>query len=209
MNFLDLNKKEVTMTSLDVAKIIEKEHKEVMKGIRKEIEELKKEGIFNEVDFNLVGYTDKKGEKRPCYKLTRKGVMQIGARYKAKVRYKLIEYIEKLSEMKNDLQINNKTMTQIENLIEDKFDEKIEKLSQLVRPSSRQKRSISRYIKNNLGIERTNDEYELVKHRTLIVLGGTCWEDIPAETLAENMGVIDESIKVIKSDRTVNQLSLF
>ncbi|WP_165000418.1 Rha family transcriptional regulator [Anaerophilus nitritogenes] len=209
MNFLNLNKKEVTMTSLEVSNIIQINHYQVMKGIRREIEQLKNAGIRAEDKFILGSYKDKNNQDRPCYILNRKGVMQIGARYKAEIRHKLIDYIEKLSEMKADQQLNNTVMSQLENLIEDKFDEKIEKFSQFVRPSSRQKTSISRYIKKCLGIERTNEEYELIKQRVLIILGGEIWEDIPAETLASNMDVIDESIRIVKSDRKARQISMF
>lgn len=209
MNFLSLNEKEVTMTSLEVEKMTGKKHKNVLADIRDEADKLERQGFKAGLIFQPSSYKDANNQERPCYILNKKGVMQLGARYDAVVRYKLIDYIEKLSEMKTDIQINNKTLMQIENLIEDKFDAKIEQLSQLVRPSSRQKTSICRYIKTSLGIQRTNEEYELVKQRVLIVLGGDCWEDIPAETLATNMGVVDESIKIIKSGRTTTQLSLF
>ncbi|WP_168198315.1 Rha family transcriptional regulator [Crassaminicella thermophila] len=209
MNFLQLNEKEVTMTSLEVAKITSKKHKNVIRDIKNEIEQLENKGLRAELIFELSEYKDATGRKLPCYKLNKKGVMQIGARYDAAVRYRLIDYVEKLSEIKTGLQLNNNSMIKLENFIEDKLDEKIEKLSQLVRPSSRQKASVGRYIKRSLGIERTNEEYELVKQRVLIILGGTCWEDIPAETLAENMAVIDESIKIVKADRKVSQLSMF
>ena len=49
------------MTSLEIAEVTGKQHKHVMRDIRVLIEQ----GV-NQLNFGLVEYTDKKGEKRPC-----------------------------------------------------------------------------------------------------------------------------------------------
>lgn len=68
MNELDLveikNDRPMT-TSIMIAEVFSKEHNEVMKKIRANIE------FFNEGNFNLVEYMDAKGEKRPMYLLDR------------------------------------------------------------------------------------------------------------------------------------------
>ena len=47
-------------------------HKSFMASIRKEIEALENAGVeVNGQNILLVEYTDKKGEKRPCYKMSK------------------------------------------------------------------------------------------------------------------------------------------
>lgn len=80
-----------TMTSLQISDIIGKRHSDVMRDIRDESEKLAAGGFDNERKFALVDYIDSKGESRPCYRLTREGVLQLAARYDAVTRAKLIE----------------------------------------------------------------------------------------------------------------------
>lgn len=77
------------MTSLEIAEIISKEHKNVLRDIRDEIEKLGEEiaGLI----FELSEYKDITGRKLPMYNCTPDGVMQLAARYDAVVRYKLIQ----------------------------------------------------------------------------------------------------------------------
>ncbi len=72
------------MTSLELAEITGKRHDNVMRDIKNEIEALREnnESIFglvkgNALIFELVNYTDAKGEKRPCYSFGRDGPMQL------------------------------------------------------------------------------------------------------------------------------------
>lgn len=63
----------VTLDSREVAKMLEKEHSNLLKDITRYA------GYFNEVEINLVEYfqksqyLDSKGEKRKNYRITRKG----------------------------------------------------------------------------------------------------------------------------------------
>lgn len=57
-------------------KYTEKQHKDLMKAIRDELDAMKVLGN-NQRNFSLVEYTDKKGEKRPCFALNRDGALQI------------------------------------------------------------------------------------------------------------------------------------
>lgn len=61
---------EVTTTSLKVAEVYGKEHKDVMKKIRHFIEIIPE---LNGGNFALVDYVDAKGETRPMYRMDRKG----------------------------------------------------------------------------------------------------------------------------------------
>lgn len=62
-----------TLTSMEVADMVGKKHSELLKDIRRYMEQL------NEVNIPLVDffqestYTDSKGETRPCYEITKKG----------------------------------------------------------------------------------------------------------------------------------------
>ncbi|MCT4593142.1 MAG: Rha family transcriptional regulator [Anaeromicrobium sp.] len=98
MKFLKLNEQEATMTSLEIAEMTGKEHKNVIRDIKNEIEQIESEGLRAELIFEPSEYKDVTGRKLPCYKLNKKGVLQLGARYNAGIRYKLIHYIEKLEE---------------------------------------------------------------------------------------------------------------
>ncbi|ENY8712364.1 antA/AntB antirepressor family protein [Clostridioides difficile] len=81
--------------------------------------------------------------------------------------------------------------------------------SEYYRPTSKTKYDISSYIKERLGISKVNEEFELVKKRTLLVLGAEKWEDIPKDVLLNSLNLIDESIRIIKSERKTNQISFF
>jgi phage regulator Rha-like protein len=87
------NEFKVAMTSLQVAEVTGKQHSHVMRDIVDESEKLGKE--ISESIFQLAEY---KGSRRmeKCYNLTRDGAMQLGARYDAVTRYKMIQRINEL-----------------------------------------------------------------------------------------------------------------
>lgn len=72
MSNIIINKIE-TVTSMEVAKMVNKEHSNLMRDIRRYIKQL------NEIKIELVDffsestYIDAKGEERPCFNITRKG----------------------------------------------------------------------------------------------------------------------------------------
>lgn len=72
------------------------QHYDFYKKTKKEAETLKKLGLGNDGNFSLVEYVDAKGEKRPCYELTRDGMLQMLNSESTLVRYKTIEYINQL-----------------------------------------------------------------------------------------------------------------
>jgi Rha family phage regulatory protein len=62
-----------SITSIEVAEMVEKPHNELLKDIRRYSEQLN-EGKIAHVDFFTVStYSDAKGEDRPCYLVTKKG----------------------------------------------------------------------------------------------------------------------------------------
>ena len=62
-----------TMSSLEIAEVTGKNHAHIMRDIRK----LLTQGV-NKSNFGLVEYTDKKGEQRPCYELTKNARLCVG-----------------------------------------------------------------------------------------------------------------------------------
>ena len=79
------------MSSVAIAQVTGKSHKNIMRDIR----ELLEQGV-NELNFEPVEYTDAKGEKRPCYQLTRKGCLILASGYNALLREKIIDRLEEL-----------------------------------------------------------------------------------------------------------------
>ena len=80
-----------TMSSLEIAEVTGKNHAHIMRDIRK----LLTQGV-NQSNFGLVEYTDKKGEQRPCYELTKKGCLILASGYDALLREKIINRWEEL-----------------------------------------------------------------------------------------------------------------
>lgn len=84
----------VKMTSLDIAEVTGKQHKNILADIRKEIDELSTE--LGELIFQPTTYKDKSNRDKPCYQFGKKGAMQLALKYDATTRYKVIERIEEL-----------------------------------------------------------------------------------------------------------------
>lgn len=86
-----------TMTSLEVAELTGKEHKNILRDIKDESEKLQNQGINPQLIFEPTQYQDKTptGGLRtlPMYILTKEGVLQLAARYDAVVRFRLIERV--------------------------------------------------------------------------------------------------------------------
>ena len=83
-----------TLTSLDVAEITGKRHDNILADIRDEINKLGTERAA--LIFQESYYKDANNQSRPMFVLNYKGVLQLGARYNAETRFKLIEKIEQL-----------------------------------------------------------------------------------------------------------------
>ena len=75
------------MTSLEIAQVTGKMHKDVMKAIRNMEPAWEK---VNGRNFALVGYTDAKGEHRPCYALSKMECLYIATKFNDEARAKLV-----------------------------------------------------------------------------------------------------------------------
>ena len=92
-NLMNIENKN-TLTSLEVAEITGKEHKNILSDIRDEISKLGEER--GRLIFQQSYYTNLQNKQQPLFILNYKGVLQLGARYNAATRFKLIEKIEQL-----------------------------------------------------------------------------------------------------------------
>lgn len=102
---MELMKKDLSMTSLEIAEITGKNHADVMRDIRSEIESIEKEGLEAESIFALSYYLTSQNKEMPMYSMGREGAMQIATRYSASIRRKLIMKLDEL-ENKTSLPVN-------------------------------------------------------------------------------------------------------
>lgn len=72
------------------------QHYDFMKKIKKELETLKNLGIGGQGNFSESSYINSQNKKQPCFELTRDGMLEMLNSESAFVRYKTIEYINKL-----------------------------------------------------------------------------------------------------------------
>ena len=98
MRELQLLETKGTMTSLEIAEITGKEHYNVLRDIRDEIDKLGTER--GQLIFEESYYINEQNKKQPMFVANIQGVLQLGARYSADVRYKLIEKVTKKETVK-------------------------------------------------------------------------------------------------------------
>lgn len=91
----ELMENSIRMTSLNIAELTGKEHKNVMRDIRNEIEELGNK--VSQLIFEPATYINR-GKEYPCYHFGKDGAMQLALKYDAKTRYKVIKRIEVLEQ---------------------------------------------------------------------------------------------------------------
>lgn len=82
-----------TMSSLQIAELTGKNHKEIMRSIRNMEPAWEK---INGRRFALVEYMDAKGEKRPCYQLTKTECLYVATKFNDEARAKLVLRWEEL-----------------------------------------------------------------------------------------------------------------
>lgn len=93
MKELQLLETKGTMTSLEIAEITGKEHKNILADVRDEISKLGTER--GQLIFQPSYYINEQNKKQPMFVANIQGILQLGARYSADVRYKLIEKVTK------------------------------------------------------------------------------------------------------------------
>lgn len=96
---LSIKENKVFINSLDLAKVFNKNHKDVLETAKNQ-----PQNEFTESNFILSTYKDKKGELRPCYKITRDGFSLLVMGFTGEKAYKWkIEFIKAFNEMEKRL----------------------------------------------------------------------------------------------------------
>ena len=97
-------KYEAMVDSRFVAEAFGKEHKDVLKAIRNILDNSGFSEEFNQRNFAPVKYTDIKGEKRPCYVMTRDGFTALVMGFTGKKAGQFKEaYIKRFNEMEEQI----------------------------------------------------------------------------------------------------------
>ena len=197
--------------SREVALKTGKEHSELLKDIRKYIGYLA-EGDFHLGDFFIEDtYKDKNNQLRPCYQLTKQGCEMVANKMTGKKGTLFTAtYVQAFNKMQEKLNLGEqqKAIEGLNHIIDD-MQETISEYKSMCKITCSKKRNYTDYIKKALGINKANSEFERVKARIFLVLGVNKWEDIDFETSKNILSVIDESIRVAKSERPYKQMSYF
>ena len=101
---------EQTIPSMEVAEMVEMEHKYLMRNIRRYTGEMTGAKISPVEFWNVSAYKDSKGENRPCYLVTKKGCEFIAHKMTgAKGTIFTARYINRFHDMENALKTQNTT----------------------------------------------------------------------------------------------------
>jgi len=145
MRELQLLETKGTMTSLEIAEITGKEHYNILRDIKDEISKLGTERA--ELIFELSEYKDTTGRKLPMYIANVQGILQLGARYSADVRYRLIEKVTKKEVSQN--YVNNDLIDLEKDRIKLEKSKILKELSQTI-SNERYKETLAIYSANAL-----------------------------------------------------------
>jgi len=140
MNNLTNNKNGQTVSSREIANYAGKNHKDVMRAIRK-MEESWIE--VNGRNFALVDYVDGKGEKRPEYLLTKKESLYIATKFNDIARARLINRWEELEQQVQNNQFQIPTTLSGALLLASQQAEQIEQQQLLLQQTNKQLSEVS------------------------------------------------------------------
>ena len=105
---------EQTIPSMEVAEMVEMEHKYLMRNIRRYTGEMTGAKISPVEFWNVSAYKDSKGENRPCYLVTKKGCEFIAHKMTgAKGTIFTARYINRFHDMENALKSQNTTSYEV------------------------------------------------------------------------------------------------
>lgn len=96
-----MNQLEITLTSLEIAEMVEREHNEVLKDVRR-IQKQLGEGSLPQSYFIESTYTNTQNKTMPCFNFTKKGCELYGTRMTGEKGTRFaVEYIERFNKMEN------------------------------------------------------------------------------------------------------------
>lgn len=220
-NLINIQNKEgsLTLDSREVAKMVGKNHADLLRDIRTYIEYLGESKTAFTDFFIESSYISNQNKELANYQVTKKGCEFIAHKLTGqKGAIFTATYINRFHVMEKSLKevyhisetaIVNNIMEGLEEKIFSAIDERLSKYEDNYRPTHANKIDLNNYIKGGLGEDREHEEVDLVKQRILLMLNGEAWQDIPYKKLIDNMKLIDESIRAVKSFRVKSQISMF
>src|SRR5690625_4047321 len=105
---------ETTLTSLEVAEMVGREHYDVMKDIRRIMEHLG-EGTSSVTYFIESNYRDVQGKERPMFRLTKKGCELYATRMTGERGTQFaVKYIERFNEMERHIKEQSQQVPSLE-----------------------------------------------------------------------------------------------
>ncbi len=102
------------MTSLQIAEVTARLHKNVMRAIRNMEPAWEK---INGRKFELVDYKDEKGETRPCYSLNKEECLYIATKFNDEARAKLIKRWKELEEQHQKTSVPQNYLEALKSLV--------------------------------------------------------------------------------------------
>lgn len=220
------NDKELKITSVDLVDIInqfrelesnktdkkyvELKHNDLLSKIRKEIEVLDSLGLIGERNISQSLYIDSQNKKQPCYLLNRDGMLQMLNSESALVRYKTIEYINKLEDKLKFVSAQKEINDLEDKLLESKkviadFEKITEEARQMYKPSHKRKLQYDRLIKS---VTSDKEEYDTVKEWIFAVLEIEKWEDCSIDQNKKILEIISTVSRMLNIKK-FEQLSMF
>lgn len=220
-NLSVLENKELTIKSIELVDIINQfrevegsrsvlRHDTFMTKIKKEIETLESLGLGNLQNFKEVDYIDSKGRRYPCYELDRDSMLQMLNSESPLVRYKTIEYINKLEEELSNKQLmleSNKLAlahkeieelkTSLDNTIRE-FNASIDEAKKQFKPSHKRKLDYTKTIK---ALSEDEEEAQFIKDWVFTTMGYTKWEDACAgdhKRILDIIGTVSRMLAINK-----------
>ena len=154
---------EIEMSSLDVSEVTGKRHADVMRDIRKEIDDLGEE--IGQRIFAPTERIDSYNRKQPIYTFGKDGAMQLALKYDAQTRYKVIQHINKLENQPRVLTEREQIIASMKLSIEtseevNEIKEDVAMLKNTMRIDSREEgiiqRNANRVVVESLGGKKSN-----------------------------------------------------
>lgn len=176
-----MNLEQKTITSIEVADMVGKEHKELLRDIRRYAKQFNESNIALVDFFEESSYKDGKGESRPCYLVTKKGCEFIahkltgvkGTEFTAK-------YINRFHELEDAIKKPLTALEQIALLAQGtvELEQKVETVEQKVY-----------FIENDMPLfGAESDELSAhVKRKGVEMLGGKLYEAYRDKTLRQKV----------------------
>ncbi|EHP1801221.1 Rha family transcriptional regulator [Campylobacter jejuni] len=183
---LNIKENKVFINSLDLAKVFNKNHKDVLETTKNQ-----PQNDFTESNFILSTYKDKKGELRPCYNLTRDGFSLLVMGFTGEKAYKWkILFIKAFNEMEKRLK--NLEQEKMQKLA---FHQSLGYKSQLKQQKEKYENKIKalKYDlenKNKLSFKRKLSQKELLELRKILAkdYGILCIKEWEMSLFAEKIG---------------------